>query len=91
MKLDLSPQSWGRVIVFTMAGTIVCVAAAFYVDSFNFATMDAPSRIRAMLTDVLLPVVLAVPLLLFFTSKLRELAIAHQRLTIYASTDALAA
>ena len=32
---------------------------------------------------------LAVPLLLFFTGKLRELAIAHKRLTIYASTDAL--
>ncbi len=89
MKLDLSPQSWGRVIAFTVAGTLICVTAALYVDSFNFAAMDTPSRIRAMATDILLPVVLAVPLLLFFTSKLRELAIAHQRLTIYASTDSL--
>lgn len=89
MKLDLSPQSWGRVIVFTVAGTLVCVAAALWVDSFNFDTMDEVRRLRAIAIDVFLPIVLAVPLLLFFTSKLRELAIAHQRLTIYASTDSL--
>ena len=89
MKLDLSPESWGRVILSTVFGTAVCIAAAVYVDSFNFAAMDDARRLRAILTDVLLPVVLAVPLLLFFTGKLRELAIAHRRLTIFASTDAL--
>jgi diguanylate cyclase (GGDEF)-like protein len=89
MKLDLSPESWGRVILSTTLGTAICVAAAVYVDSFNFAAMDQAAKLRAILTDVMLPVVLAVPLLLFFTGKLRELAIAHKRLTIYASTDAL--
>lgn len=89
MKLDLSPESWGRVILSTVFGTAVCVAAAVYVDSFNFATMDQAARLRAILTDVLLPTVLAVPLLLFFTGKLRDLAIAHRHLTIFASTDAL--
>ena len=89
MKLDLSPESWGRVILSTVFGTAVCVAAAVYVDSFNFADMDDAGRLRALLTDVLLPTVLAVPLLLFFTGKLRELAIAHRRLTVFASTDAL--
>ena len=58
--------------------------------SFNFAAMDRRRAASApSLTDVLLPIVLAVPLLLFFTSKLRELAIAHRRLTVYASTDSL--
>ncbi|HVY50073.1 MAG TPA: GGDEF domain-containing protein [Devosia sp.] len=89
MKLDLSPESRGRVIVTTIAGTAICVAAALYVDSFNFDGMDEARRLRAIMTDVLLPIVLAVPLLLFFSSKLRELAIAHRRLTIYASTDSL--
>jgi len=89
MKLDLSAEGWGRVIVYTALGTCVCVAAALYVDSFNFAHYDDAERIRAILIDIALPIVLAVPLLLFFTSKLRELAIAHKRLTIYASTDAL--
>jgi diguanylate cyclase len=89
MKFDLSPEGWGRVVVSTVAGTLVCVIAALYVDSFNFASYTEPQRLRAILTDVFVPVLLAVPLLLFFTSKLRELAIAHQRLTVYASTDSL--
>ena len=89
MKLDLSAESWGRVIAYTVLGTLVCVAAALYVDSFNFASYTDDERTRAIIIDIALPIVLAVPLLLFFTSKLRELAIAHKKLTIYASTDAL--
>ena len=89
MKLDLSAESWGRVIAYTVLGTLVCVAAALYVDSFNFASYTEDERTRAIIIDIALPIVLAVPLLLFFTSKLRELAIAHKKLTIYASTDAL--
>ena len=89
MKLDLSPESRGRVILTTIIGTAVCVATAVYVDSFNFSLYDEAARLRALLTDVFLPIILAVPLLLFFSNKLRELAIAHKKLTIYASTDAL--
>src|SRR5215213_9645415 len=89
MKIDLSPESGGRVIVSTIAGTTFCVVVALYVDSFNFGTMDQASLLRAVLIDIFLPIGLAVPLLLFFASKLRELAIAHRRLTIYASTDSL--
>lgn len=89
MKLNLSPQSWGRVIVTTLAGTVVCIAVAFYVDSFNFTDMDNATRLRAMVSDLFIPTVLAVPIIFFLSSKLRELAIAHQRLAIYASTDSL--
>ena len=89
MKLDLSPESLGRVILTTVVGTAICVAAAVYVDSFNFAAYDEQARLRALLTDVFLPIILAVPLLLFFSFKLRELAIAHRHLTVYASTDSL--
>ena len=89
MKLDLSAEGWGRVIVYTVLGTLVCVTAALWVDSFNFPLYDDEARSHAIIVDIALPIVLAVPLLLFFTSKLRELAIAHKRLTIYASTDAL--
>ena len=89
MKLDLSPEGWGRVIIYTVLGTLVCVAAALYVDSFNFALYDDATRLRSIMVDIFLPIMLAVPFLLFFTGKLRELAIAHKNLTIYASTDAL--
>ncbi|MEQ1769738.1 MAG: GGDEF domain-containing protein [Devosia sp.] len=88
-NIDISPQSWGRVALTTIAGTIVCIIAALYVDSFNFRLLDEAALGRAILTDILLPLLLAAPLLLFFSNKLRELAIAHARLTIYASTDAL--
>lgn len=89
MKIDLSPEGWGRVVVYTVAGTLICVAGALYLDSFNFAFYDESQRARAIATSIILPIVLAVPLLLFFSSKLRDLAIAHRRLTIYASTDPL--
>ena len=89
MKLDLSAEGWGRVIVYTVLGTLVCVIAALYVDSFNFGLYSDEERNRSIVIDIVLPIMLAVPLLLFFTSKLRELAIAHKRLTIYASTDSL--
>ena len=89
MKLDFSAESWGRVILSTVLGTAVCIFASVYVDSFNFAEMDDAHRLRAVMTDVALPLVLAVPLLLFFATKLRDLAIAHHRLAIYAATDSL--
>lgn len=88
-RIDLSPTSKGRIVVTTIAGTLVCVLAAIIVDYFNFANMDTAARLRGLAIDIALPTVLAVPLLLFFTSKLRELAIAHDKLTVYASTDAL--
>jgi diguanylate cyclase (GGDEF)-like protein len=69
--------------------TLVCVAAALFVDSFNFSTMSAERMGRAILVDVLLPTVLAAPLSFFFMSKLRDLAIAHERLAVFASTDHL--
>src|SRR3569623_9784 len=89
MKLALSPESKARVILTTVVGTAICVATAVYVDSFNFGLYDEAARLRSLQTDEFLPVVLAVPLLLFFSNKLRELAIAHRHLTIYASTDSL--
>jgi diguanylate cyclase len=87
--LDFSPRGWGRVWLWTALGTLFCIAAAVYVDSFNFAAFDAATRQRALIVDVLLPLLLAAPLLFFFTAKLRELAVAHHDLCILASTDSL--
>lgn len=87
--MDLSPLGKGRIYLVTVVVTLLCVATALFVDSFNFNGM-APDRLaRAILVDLLLPTVLAAPLIFFFMSKLRELAIAHRRLTIFASTDQL--
>lgn len=88
-RLDLSRRGWGRVILGTIAGTLACVAIALYVDSFNFLNLDTPGRNRAILTNVLLPTFLAAPALFYLLSKLRELAIAHERLAVIAATDSL--
>jgi diguanylate cyclase len=86
---DFSPRGWGRVVAWTVLGTLVCVVVTVFVDSFNFPGMDEGQLTRALLVDIFLPIVLAVPMLLFLTTKLRELAIAHHELARFASTDAL--
>jgi diguanylate cyclase len=86
---DFSPRGWGRVWLWTILGTVLCIAVALYVDSFNFPTLDDAGRFRAIAVDILLPSVLAVPMLLFLTIKLRDLAIAHHELSVVASTDSL--
>lgn len=87
--MDFSPRGMSRVYLWTILGTAACIAAALFVDSFNFPNLSEQARLRAILVDILLPTGLAAPLLFFLTGKLRELAIAHHRLTEYASLDAL--
>src|SRR5215217_4740592 len=86
---DFSALGWGRVILVTLAGTILCVTAALLVDSFNFPRLDQGARVQAIVVDIVLPIVLAAPMLSFLMAKLRELAIAKHDLTILASTDSL--
>ncbi|WP_244540334.1 GGDEF domain-containing protein [Kaistia soli] len=62
---------------------------ALFVDSFNFPNLDAAGLARAITVDVLLPIFLAVPMLFLLMSKLRELAIANEKLAAIASTDSL--
>ncbi len=87
--MDLSPLGKGRIYLATGAGTLFCVCAALFIDSFNFGSMSPDRLLRAILVDILLPTALAGPLIWYFMSKLRALAIAHERLAIFASTDPL--
>ena len=89
MKLDLSATGWTKVILGTAAGTILCIAAALIVDAPNFPTLSHDALTRSVLVDLLLPAFLAGPLLFLLLSKMRQLAIAHQNLTVIASTDSL--
>jgi diguanylate cyclase len=86
---DFSARGWGRVILWTALGTAICVAVALSVDSFNFPNLPPDQLTRAILIDIFVPIGLAVPMLLFMTIKLRQLAIAHDQLEKYASTDSL--
>ncbi len=87
--MDLSPLGKGRIYLATGAGTVFCISAALLVDSFNFGSMPPDQLVRAILIDIFLPAALAGPLIWFFMSKLRALALAHDRLAIFASTDPL--
>lgn len=91
MKIDFSPTGWGRVVAFTVAGTLFCVAAALFVDSFNFPNLSEAALRRAILVNTILPTALAGPFLFFLLYKLRQLAIAHRQLQLIASTDSLTA
>jgi diguanylate cyclase (GGDEF)-like protein len=89
--IDFSESGWVRVTLWTVLGTIGCISITLLVDMENLAAASEPQRLHGMLIDILLPTLLAGPLLFFFTSKLRELAIAHERMSALAMTDSLTA
>ncbi|MBZ9936619.1 GGDEF domain-containing protein [Mesorhizobium sp. BR1-1-16] len=89
MKFDFTRTGWSRVIIVTIVGTFICIAAALFVDSFNFSGFDETQLARAIAVDILLPIGLAVPMLFLLMSKLRELAIANNKLANIAATDSL--
>ncbi|WEK03257.1 MAG: GGDEF domain-containing protein [Candidatus Devosia phytovorans] len=88
-KLDLSPVGLGRVVLGTVGGTLFCILTALLVDSFNFSGMTHHELTRSVLTDILLPLFLAGPLLGFLLFKMRQLALTQRELSELASKDSL--
>jgi diguanylate cyclase len=89
--LDWSSTGRTRVYFWTLAGTLACIAIALAVDYPNYSVLEPAGRNRALLVNVFLPMALAGPALYVLTSKIRQLALAQDRLTILASTDSLTA
>lgn len=87
--MDFSPSGWGRVLLWTAIGALGCVAAALFVDSFNFHNLSPDALRSSIALDILVTLGLAVPILFLLLSKLRELAIAHELLRHHAATDTL--
>lgn len=87
--LDLSPVGQGRVYLWTVVGTLGCVAVALGIDSLNFHNLTEAQRWRAIAMDTLIPIGLAAPILHFLLTKMRQLNIAKARLAIIATTDSL--
>jgi diguanylate cyclase (GGDEF)-like protein len=87
---DFSARGWGRVILVTALGTLLCIAVPVAVDLLfmDFGPEDLAKSLR---NDVLLPIILAVPLLFAFSYKMRQLAITQAELQVVASTDSLTA
>ncbi len=89
-RLDFSSRGKPRVYLLTAVGTLFCILAAFAIDSYSFET-GLWRWGGNPLSNLIIPLLLAPPLLFFLLSKLRELSIAHDELLNVASTDALTA
>lgn len=86
--LDFSATSRQRVVLLTLVGTLVCVAVAFTIDSYSLE--EGRWRLGGNpRNNVIIPLVIAPPFFFYLLSKLRELAIAHQKLMVVATTDGL--
>jgi len=91
VKLDFSATGKARIIAGTVVGTLFCIAATIFVDSYNFPNLTESELRRALMIDTLLPAGLAVPLLFLLLHKMRQLSIAHRDISIIATTDSLTA
>ncbi len=89
-RLDFSPQGWGRVVVLSALGTLVCIAVAFAIDSYSLETGTWRWG-SDPINNLIIPLVLAPPIFGFLLSRQRALAIAHDQLMVVASTDGLTA
>lgn len=88
MRFDISATSRARVYLLTLAGTLLCIAASLAIDSYGFDTGTWRWG-SDPLNNVLIPAVIAPPLLFLLLSKMRQLALAHRELMTVASTDSL--
>jgi diguanylate cyclase (GGDEF)-like protein len=87
-RLDLSAQGKPRVYILTAVGTLICILAAFAIDSYSFETHTWRLGTNPI-NNLIIPLVVAPPFFWFLLSKLRELSAAHRELMDVASTDAL--
>lgn len=86
---DLTPVGRGRVYLWTVLGTLGCVAVALGIDSLNFHNLTEAQQFRAITMDTLIPIGLAAPILFFLLTRIRQLNITRQRLAVLAATDSL--
>ena len=85
---DLSATGKTRVVVLSILGTIVCICGALILDSYSITTGTWQLHNRWE-SNIIIPAIVAPPFFLFLLSKLRELALANQKLLVVATTDSL--
>jgi diguanylate cyclase (GGDEF)-like protein len=87
-SLDFSAKGWTRVAVLTALGTLCCIAFALIFDSYSFEEGHWRWGAKPE-NDIIIPLLIAPPFFFYLLSKLRELAIANDRLLDIATTDGL--
>jgi len=88
MRLDWSARGRARVWALMTLGTLVCIALAFAIDSFDLATGGWRWGSDPV-NNFVIPAIVAPPIFFFMLDKMRQLAIAHTELMTVASTDSL--
>lgn len=86
--LDLSPTGKARVYLGTIGGTLLCIAVALLIDGYDLATGTWRWGSEPV-NNILIPGVLAPPLLFLLLNQMRQLALAHREVLTAASTDSL--
>jgi diguanylate cyclase len=87
--IDLSSTGRTRVVVATILVTLACIAVSVSLAETGITTYGSDHLDQFVFAAIVVPIAMAGPVMYFLMSKLRELAIAHERLTVYAATDAL--
>lgn len=78
-----------RLAQWTFFGTAGCLVVSLTYNFFAFRHLGPEALFQGLVSATILPIVLAGPLFVYLTMKMRELAIANHRLSRAASTDGL--
>ena len=84
-------QSWSSVAKWTVFGTSACVVVAVVFNAIFFGDLGRAAWHRSLISAVVLPVLLGVPLFFYLSTRLRGLAIVNRHLGLMARTDSLTA
>lgn len=88
-QTSMSASSRLRVAAWTLLGTLGCVCVAVGYNWFAFRSFGADALRQSIISAIVLPIALGVPVFSYLNFKLRELAIANRRLSDLASRDSL--
>ena len=84
-------QSWTSVARWTFFGTLGCVIVAVTFNALAFGDLGPEAQRRSIVSAVILPIAMGVPLFFFFSMRVRGLALTNMRLGRVARTDSLTA
>lgn len=84
-------QSWSSVGRWTLFGTMACILVSVTFNALMFDDLGSTALQRSIVSAVVLPIVLGVPLFFYMSMRLRGLAITNLRLGLVARTDSLTA
>jgi diguanylate cyclase len=80
---------WSSVARWTLFGTLGCIVVSLVFNAVMFDDLGSTAQWRSMISATILPIMLAAPLFLYMSMRLRGLARSNVRLGLVARTDSL--